>query len=201
MELIFATNNQHKLFEIKNAIGHSYLLKGLSEAGILEDIPEDYETLEENSLQKASYIYEKFKKNCFADDTGLEVEILNGRPGVFSARYSKMGSIQFPDMEANEGNIKKLLLELKDQKNRSARFRTIITLILNGEIYYFEGIVNGTILNSQSGKKGFGYDPIFCPNGMNKSFAEMDLVEKNRISHRAIASKKLVDFLNSQRLK
>ncbi len=198
MELIFATNNPNKLFEIKNAIGEKYLLKGLIESGINEDIPEDFETLEENSLQKARHIFDKYGKNCFADDTGLEVTALNGSPGVYSARYARMGEIQFPELSPSEGNIKKLLLELKNQENRSASFRTIITLILNGKIYYFEGIVNGVILEAPSGEKGFGYDPVFCPDGGNQSFAEMDINEKNRISHRAIASKKLVGFLNTK---
>lgn len=197
MELIFATNNQHKILEIKNAIGDYYKIISLSEAGIVEEIPEDFDTLEENASQKAQYIFDKYGGNCIADDTGLEVDALDGRPGVFSARYSKMGDIQFPEMETNQGNIKKLLIELENKEVRTARFRTVIALILNEREYLFEGIVNGSILLKASGSEGFGYDPVFQPTGYNKSFAEMDINEKNLISHRAIASRKLVDFLKT----
>ncbi|MCF8378988.1 MAG: RdgB/HAM1 family non-canonical purine NTP pyrophosphatase [Bacteroidales bacterium] len=197
MELIFATNNKHKLSEIRNVIGDNYKIIGLSEAGIEGDIPEDYNTLEENAFQKANFIYEKYGGNCFADDTGLEVDALDGRPGVYSARYSRMGDIQFPELEANKGNIKKLLIELDTKELRTARFRTVIALILNERKYLFEGIVNGIILKQPSGSGGFGYDPVFQALGYKKSFAEMDIEQKNSISHRAIATRKLVEFLKT----
>jgi len=197
MELIFATNNKHKLIEIRNVIGEQYKILGLSEAGISEEIPEDFESLEENALQKAKYIFDKYGGNCMADDTGLEVEALYGRPGVFSARYSRMGEIQFPELEPDQGNIKKLLIELENKKIRRARFRTVIALILEERKYLFEGIVNGVILQKPVGSEGFGYDPVFQAEGYHKSFAEMDIQEKNRISHRAIATRKLVEFLRT----
>jgi XTP/dITP diphosphohydrolase len=188
-ELIFATNNLHKLSEIQSIVGKNFIIKSLHEIGCTEDIPETAPTLEGNALLKAQYIYNKFGKNCFADDTGLEVEALDGRPGVFSARYATDGH----DFEAN---IDKVLEELKDADNRTARFRTVIVLILDGYVQYFEGIVNGEIIAERKGKKGFGYDPVFLPDGQEQTFAEMPLVEKNNISHRARAVRKLVDFLN-----
>lgn len=200
MEFIFATNNPNKLFEIKNTLNKLHTVRGLKESGINTEIPEDFFTLKENAFQKAHFIFQKTGKNCFADDTGLEVDFLNGEPGVFSARYSRMGNIQFPKLQINEGNIKKLLLELEGQKNRKANFRTVVALILNGKTHYFEGIVNGTILTKPEGVKGFGYDPVFQPENYNISFAEMDISEKNKISHRAIAIQKLVHFLKQNNI-
>jgi len=188
-ELIFATNNLHKLTEIQSIVGKNFTIKSLHEIGCTEDIPETAPTLEGNALLKAEFIYDKFGKNCFADDTGLEVEALDGRPGVFSARYATDGH----DFEAN---IDKVLDELTGVENRKARFRTVIVLILDGSVQYFEGIVNGEIIAERKGVKGFGYDPVFLPDGYEQTFAEMPLAEKNKISHRARAVSKLVEFLN-----
>jgi XTP/dITP diphosphohydrolase len=188
-ELIFATNNLHKLSEIQSIVGKNFTIKSLQEIGCTEDIPETAPTLEGNALLKAQYIYDRFGKNCFADDTGLEVEALDGRPGVFSARYATDGH----DFEAN---IDKVLEELTGVENRKARFRTVIALILDGSVRYFEGIVNGEIISERKGIKGFGYDPVFLPDGYEQTFAEMPLDEKNKISHRARAVSKLVEFLN-----
>ena len=195
MELIFATNNQHKLEEIRLVLGESIIIRGLADLGSTEEIPEDHKTLEENALQKAWYIYNKFKRNCFADDTGLEVMALEGAPGVFSARYSRIGHPTFPEMEPAAGNIRKLLLEMEGKASRKAQFRTVIALVLEGAEYLFDGVVKGEISDQPSGVKGFGYDPVFIPDGFNKSFAEMDLSLKNSISHRALAVKRLVEFL------
>jgi XTP/dITP diphosphohydrolase len=187
-ELIFATNNLHKLTEVQSLIGDNFTLKSLEQIGCTEDIPETAPTLEGNAFLKAKFVFNAFGKNCFADDTGLEVEALNGRPGVFSARYATEGH----DFEAN---IDKVLLELDGVRNRKARFRSVIALILDGSVFYFEGIVNGEIICERRGIKGFGYDPVFLPEGYQYTFAEMPLSEKNKISHRAIAISKLVDFL------
>ena len=195
MELTFATNNLHKLEEISALLGDRFELRGLKDLGISEEIPEDHETLEENASQKAWYIFNRRWKSCFADDTGLEVDALEGAPGVYSARYSRMGQITFPEMEPAEGNIRKLLLELEGLANRKARFRTVIALILDGVEFQFEGMVEGEITAKPSGMKGFGYDPVFQPDGYDISFAEMNLELKNRISHRALAVHKLVEFL------
>ncbi len=197
-ELIFATNNTHKLLEIRDALNQHFQIRGLKEMGIEEDIPEDFFTLQENAFQKAEFIYEKYGLSCFADDTGLEIDALNGEPGVFSARYSRMGEPVYPQMEIAEGNIRKVLEKLEGNQNRSACFRTVIALIIDGERYTFEGKVEGTITNAPSGIDGFGYDPIFMPVGSELTFAEMNLEEKNRISHRARAVKKLANFLNSR---
>ena len=197
MEIVFATNNLHKLEEISLMLGGNFQLLGLKDLNISEEIPEDHETLEENASQKAWYIYNRTGKNCFADDTGLEVSALNGAPGVYSARYSRMGEPAFPDMEPAEGNIRKLLLEMEGVAEREARFRTVIALILNGVECQFEGIVEGVITLGSSGAKGFGYDPVFRPEGYDKTFAEMDLEIKNRISHRAKAVLKLIEFLTA----
>ena len=188
MELVFATNNLHKLEEVQNLLGNSIKILSLKDISFFEEIPEDYETLKENAQQKAKYIYDRYKLNCFADDTGLEIDFLKGAPGVFSARYAG-ASCSFED------NIIKILKELGDIKNRNARFRTVISLILDGKEYYFEGCVEGEILTEKQGDSGFGYDPVFKPVGFDKSFAEMDMNEKNEISHRALATKKLVRFL------
>jgi XTP/dITP diphosphohydrolase len=178
--LIFATNNAHKLTEIKEALQGKIAIAGLSDIGCAEDIPETADTLEGNALQKARYIYEKYGKDCFADDTGLEVEALEGRPGVYSARYAGEG-------KSFEDNMNKILEELQGQTNRAACFRTVIALIHDGKEYLFEGKVCGDILTEKHGTQGFGYDPLFRPEGFERTFAEMSLSEKNIISHRARA--------------
>jgi XTP/dITP diphosphohydrolase len=190
IQLVFATHNLHKLEEISNLTGSSILLQSLDDIGCNEDIPETAETLEGNASKKSWYIFNKYRKNCFADDTGLEVEALGGKPGVYSARYAG------PENDP-EKNIVKLLSELKNQPHRSAQFRTVISLIIEEKEYLFEGIVKGKILNEKHGVKGFGYDPVFQPQGYHKSFAEMSLDEKNRISHRALAMEKLISFLRN----
>lgn len=188
MKLIIATNNAHKVEEIKSKLPKGVDVKSLREVNITEEIPEEQDTLEGNALQKARYIYENYGLNCFADDTGLEVEALGNAPGVYSARYAG----QAHDSEAN---MKKLLSELNNATNRKARFRTVVALIIDGEEHLFEGEVSGRILEKKQGNEGFGYDPIFCPNGYTSSFAEMSLDEKNKISHRGRAVAKLIDFL------
>lgn len=190
-QIVFATNNAHKLKEVRFALKDIYQVKSLNEIGFDEDIPEPFETLEENAFTKSKTIFDKFKIDCFADDTGLEVEALNGAPGVYSARYAG------PECSF-EDNVKKLLEELDGESNRKARFRTMISLILYGKEYYFEGIVNGVITKKRSGESGFGYDPVFKPNGYEQTFAEMDLNLKNQISHRGIAVLKLINFLKKQ---
>ena len=187
-KLIFSTHNPNKLAEIKSTV-KTFEVVGLKEMGIVEDIAETGSTLEENALIKSQYIYQKTGLSCFADDTGLEVDALNGRPGVYSARYA--------GEHANaEENMLKLLSEMEGQKNRNAHFRTVISLILNGKEYYFEGQVEGEILHQKTGVDGFGYDPIFKPIGFDKSFAQMTLGQKNEISHRGVAVKKLIHFLS-----
>jgi XTP/dITP diphosphohydrolase len=194
-ELIFATNNQHKLKEIQDLLGDNFFLISLSDLKFNEDIPENQDTLEDNALEKARYIYERFKRPCFADDTGLEVSALNGAPGVYSARYS--GSIADYGSEKlrTEANIQKLLTNLKNEKDFSARFRTVIAFLDGEKEYLFEGIVNGHIISEKKGKDGFGYDPVFVPDGYTETFAEMSLEEKNKISHRSRAFQKFVQFL------
>nr|WP_321450257.1 non-canonical purine NTP diphosphatase [uncultured Carboxylicivirga sp.] len=188
MELVFATNNINKLKEIQSAIGSHIQLKTLADINCIEDIPETKDTIEGNAIQKAEYIYNKYNMNCFADDTGLEIEALNGEPGVYSARYAG------PKRDSND-NMDKVLSLLKDKSNRKARFKTVIALIMDGKTHLFEGIVDGIILNNKTGSEGFGYDPIFQPIGFSQSFAQMSLKEKNTISHRARAVYKLVQFL------
>lgn len=190
MKLLFVTNNEHKLKEIKAALDDRFEILSLSELGINEEISEPYETLEENAIHKAKYIFEKHHLNVFADDTGLEVKALDGRPGVYSARYAG-------EKCSFEDNINKLLFELSGISERKARFRTVLALFINGNIKLFEGIVEGQISKIKTGKEGFGYDPIFIPDGYNQSFAEMTLVNKNKISHRTLALEKLVYYLNS----
>lgn len=190
MKLVFATNNQHKLFEVQKLLGESIDLLNLKDINCADEIPEDYYTLEENALQKAQYIFQKYNLDCFADDTGLEIEALNGEPGVLSARYAG-------NSKDSEANMQKVLQDLEAKSNRKARFRTVISLILNKKEYLFEGIVEGEILTQKTGQDGFGYDPIFKPNGYSESFAEMSIEEKNTISHRAMATKKLVEFLRN----
>lgn len=190
MDLVFATNNQHKLEEIKALISPNIKLLGLDDIHCKEELPETQLTLQGNALQKARYIFDHYKVNCFADDTGLEIDALDGRPGVFSARYAG-------EQKSACDNMNKVLKEMDNIKNRSANFKTVISLIINNKEFLFEGIVYGNILRDKRGKKGFGYDPIFMPHNYTLSFAEMSLEEKNKISHRAIAVKKLVDYLNT----
>jgi XTP/dITP diphosphohydrolase len=193
--LVFATNNMHKLEEISTILSHKIQLVSLNDLNCFDEIPEDKDTLEGNALQKANYIYRKYNLNCFADDTGLEVESLNSRPGVYSARYSEFDFPNIPKDERAEANIRKLLLELKGKQNKNAAFRTIICLIENGEIKYFEGKIEGKIIDEQRGLHGFGYDPVFVPNGFKNTFAEMNLELKNTISHRGLAINKLTNYL------
>jgi XTP/dITP diphosphohydrolase len=187
-ELIFATNNPHKLSEVQSLLSNHFKLLSLNDIGFDEEIPEDHDTLEKNASQKAWYIYHKTNRNCFADDTGLEVDALNGRPGVYSARYAGEG-------KNPKDNIIKLLHDLDGVENRKARFRTVVALIIDDREYLFEGIVNGRIIMQERGMDGFGYDPVFLPDGYALTFAEMELNQKNQISHRARAIKLLVDFL------
>jgi len=187
-ELVFATNNQHKLKEIREIIGSQYKIISLDEIGCYEDIIEDAETIEGNASLKSWYVYNKFKMDCFADDTGLEIEALDGKPGVKSARYA--GDDCNP-----ENNIKKILAELAAHTNRKARFKTVISLIRQGTETFFEGTVDGVILKGKRGDGGFGYDPVFLPDGYEKSFAELAAEEKNKISHRGRAMQKLISFL------
>lgn len=190
MELVFATNNAHKLEEVQHVVGDKFVLKSLADIGCDDDIPETGVTFQENAQQKTDYLFQKYRVDCFGDDSGLEIDALNGEPGVYSARYS--GS---RDMEKN---IDLVLENLQDQENRRARFKTVISLYLNGEQHFFEGTVEGRIIAGRTGTAGFGYDPIFIPDGYEKTFAEMSLEEKNKISHRSQAVAKLVGFLNSK---
>lgn len=187
-KLIFATNNSHKLQEIRDLLDSKFDIVSLENIGINEDIPETADTLEGNALQKARFVHERTKADCFADDTGLEVEALNGEPGVYSARYAGKNA-------TFEDNMDKLLEELHNKENRKACFRTVIALIMDGNEYLFEGRVDGMILKHKTGKGGFGYDPVFLPEGFEKSFAEMDPRQKNAISHRGRSVQKLVNFL------
>ena len=200
MKIVFATNNQHKLQEIRDILGSEFEVVSLKEIGCDVDIPETGNTLEENALQKAQYVYDHYHLSCFADDTGLEVEALDGAPGVHSARYAEGTD------HDSEANMAKLLRELDGKENRKARFRTVISLIEKQDvcpcgctsikkIHQFEGIVNGSIATEKHGTEGFGYDPIFVPEGYDKSFAELGEEVKNGISHRARAVKKLVEYL------
>lgn len=187
MKLCFATNNLHKLEEINALLGDSFTLSTLKEIGCEEDLPETTDTIEGNSRQKAEYVWEHFCTDCFADDSGLEVAALNGAPGVHSAYYG--GSRDF------QQNIARVLQELAPHTDRSARFKTVITLVIQGKSYQFEGVVNGQLLQEPRGTQGFGYDPIFLPDGHDRTFAEMTIEEKGKLSHRAKAFGKLVDFL------
>ena len=192
MKLIFATNNQHKVNEIRAVIENKLEIITLKEAGINIDIPEPYDTLEENASGKSRTIFEITGTDCFSEDTGLEVLALNGEPGVKSARYASMSNIQSFD-----ANIEKLLSNLADKPDRTARFRTIISLLIKGKETLFEGICEGKIIGQKRGSQGFGYDPVFIPEGSTKTFGEMEMSEKNQFSHRNKATKKLVAFLNS----
>ncbi|MGG9960713.1 RdgB/HAM1 family non-canonical purine NTP pyrophosphatase [Ferruginibacter sp. SUN106] len=189
--LIFATNNQNKVDEIRLVLGNRFNIITLKEAGIDIDIPEPHDTLEANATEKSGVIHRLTQKNCFSEDTGLEAEALNGEPGVKSARYAGEG-------RSFENNIEKLLQNLAGKSNRNARFKTIISLILNDKEYFFEGICPGVIIAEKRGRNGFGYDPVFIPDGSSKTFAEMTMEEKSVFSHRKKAMEKLVGFLNSR---
>ena len=191
MELIFATNNQNKVGEVKRILKSQFEILSLSDIGFTGDIDETEPTIKGNSELKADFIFKKYNKNCFADDTGMEVESLNGAPGVHSARYAG------DDCVYSE-NVEKILRELRGVKNRKAKFITVITLILDGKKYFFEAITFGKIINETRGSLGFGYDPIFLPDGYNQTYAEMTHELKNKISHRGIAIQKLTDFLTKQ---
>ena len=191
MNLIFATSNSNKLKEIKNLLPKEICINDLNSLNFFEEIPENENSIEKNAEFKANFIHSKYNINVFADDTGLEVEVLNGEPGLYSARYAG------EECDSNK-NMEKLLKKLINKKNRKARFKTVIALVLNNKLHHFEGIVNGTIAHSKKGDKGFGYDPIFIPEGYKKSFAELSLNEKNEISHRSIAVKKLINFIKNQ---
>ncbi len=238
MRIVFATNNQHKLSEIRQILGSRVEVLSLKDIGCYADIPETGSTLEENALQKAQYVYDNYHIDCFADDTGLEVDALAGAPGVYSARYAAIGSATAPAPSApspsvaspsapsalspssssapsaavgcaaavpqpkghdSEANMARLLRELGENNNRRARFRTVIALIQHGEVHEFEGIVNGEIIRERRGGEGFGYDPIFQPDGYDKTFAELGTDIKNQISHRARATAKLCDFLTKSK--
>jgi len=216
MKIVFATNNDHKLSEIRSILGSRFEVVSLKDIGCMVDIPETGITLEENALQKAQYVYDHYHIDVFADDTGLEVEALGGAPGVYSARYASISSDSSnprnPSDPRNprnprnpsgpshdsEANMSKLLFELEGKADRRARFRTVIALILDGHVTTFEGIVNGEIIRERRGGEGFGYDPIFQPEGYDKTFAELGLDIKNHISHRARAVAKLCDYLNNK---
>lgn len=190
MKLVFASNNKNKIAEIKQMLPKTIELLSLEDIGCTEDIPETADSIEENAILKANYVTQKYGYPCFADDTGLEVEILNGEPGVYSARYAG-------EQKNADDNMNKLLNNLKDKKNRMAQFKTIITLNINNEQHLFEGIIKGEIISEKRGIKGFGYDPIFVPKGFSTTFAEMEMSEKAKLSHRGIATRKLISFLET----
>lgn len=189
-KLVFATNNQHKLRELQQILGNSIELLSLNDIDCTDEVPENQETLEGNAAEKAFYIYNKFGYNCFADDTGLEIDALNGAPGVYSARYAG-------EEKSAANNMAKVLREMEKINSRKARFRTVISLVIDGQEKQFEGIVEGEILRKAQGNEGFGYDPIFMPDGYDESFAEMSAEAKNKISHRGRAVEKLVDYLKN----
>lgn len=207
MKIVFATNNQHKLEEIRNILGDQFEIVSLSDIGCHEDIPETGKTLEENALMKAQYVYDHYHVSCFADDTGLEVEALDGAPGVYSARYAALEATEALGHDS-EANMARLLRELGNNNNRKARFRTVIALIEKKDacpcgctaikkVSQFEGIVEGEIIREKRGGEGFGYDPIFQPTGYDKTFAELGADIKNTISHRARATQKLAEYLKT----
>lgn len=187
-KLVFSTNNEHKLEEVKAILEPYYQILSLKDIGDDTDIPETGETLEDNALIKANYLWDTYHTNCFADDTGLEVEALNNAPGVYSARYAG-------EQKSSTDNVAKLLKELEGKENRNAQFRTVIALIIDGKKYVFEGKIKGVITTSARGNSGFGYDPVFQPEGYDKTFAELILADKNEISHRARAVEQLALFL------
>jgi len=188
--LVFATNNPHKLEEARHILSGNIQVLSLRDIGCNDELPETHETLEENAMEKARFVYERYRVNCFAEDTGLEVASLGGQPGVYSARFAGPG-------KKDNDNISLLLAKLNGIENRAAQFRAVIGIILNGREFLFEGAVKGSILEKPSGNKGFGYDPVFLPDGSQQSFAEMSLSEKSGISHRKKALEKLVDFLRA----
>lgn len=190
MDIVFATHNRHKSEEACQILGPRWTLRNLHDLGQTEEIPETADTLQGNALQKAQFVYDKYHLSCFADDTGLEVEALNGAPGVYSARYAGE-HCSFAD------NVNKLLHEMQGKTNRRACFKTVVALILDGEAHFFEGRVDGTIIESPRGGEGFGYDPVFVPDGFNETFAEMSTEQKNKISHRGRAMAKLIEFLQN----
>ncbi len=189
MKIVFATNNSNKLSEIQDILGPEFQIVSLKDIGYNEDIPETGKTLEENALQKAQYVYDHYHIDCFADDTGLEVEALQGAPGVHSARYAEGTD------HDSEANMAKLLRELGENNNRKAQFRTVIALILHGEVHEFEGKIEGSIAKEKKGTEGFGYDPLFVPDGYEESFAQLGMDIKNTISHRARAVEQLARYL------
>lgn len=186
--IVFASNNKHKLDEVTDILKSRYKVVSLAEIGCFDDIPETSDTLEGNALLKARHVFEKYQMDCFADDTGLEVEALSGRPGVYSARYAGEGC-------SYEDNVKKLLTEMEGITNRRARFRTVIALIAGNQVRYFDGVINGFISTEKKGSSGFGYDPVFVPDGYSQTFAEMTAGLKNTISHRALAVSNLAKAL------
>ena len=195
-EIIMATNNTHKLEEVRQILGDEFLVRGLAEIGCNEDIPETADTLEGNALQKARYVHDHYGVDCFADDTGLEVTALEGGPGVYTARYGAMNG--YGESHDADANIQCLLDKLEETEDRSARFRTVVALVQNGEEHLFEGIVEGNILRQKVGEGGFGYDPVFAPiEADGLAFAQMPAEDKNAISHRGRAIMKLVEFLKS----
>lgn len=193
MKLCFASNNEHKLAEVRQILGNQYEIVSLQEIGCHAELPEEQDTLEGNSHQKAAYVWQHYNINCFADDTGLEVIALNGEPGVYSARYAGT-------QRNNLDNMQLLLKKLEGNSDRRAQFRTSITLILDGRVHQFNGIAAGTIAQTPSGEKGFGYDPIFIPDGFSQTFAQMSAEQKNNISHRGRALQELAVFLKKQKL-
>lgn len=214
MKIVFATNNQHKLEEVRQILGPAFEVLSLEDIGCHADIPETGQTLEENALQKARYVYSHYHTDCFADDTGLEVDALGGAPGIYSARYAALfapdGSSDRGKSHDSEANMALLLQKLGENNNRRARFRTVIALIRKRDVcscgctsikeeHLFEGVVEGEITRERSGHEGFGYDPVFRPDGYDKTFAELGADVKNRISHRARATQKLCDFLHNMR--
>lgn len=190
MDIVFATHNRHKSEEACQILGPRWTLRNLHDLGQTEEIPETADTLKGNALQKAQYVYDKYHLSCFADDTGLEVEALDGQPGVYSARYAGE-HCTFAD------NVRKLLHEMEGKSNRRACFKTVVALILDGETHFFEGRVDGIIIESPRGEEGFGYDPVFVPDGFTETFAEMSAEQKNKISHRGRAMAKLIEFLKT----
>ncbi|QSW89854.1 non-canonical purine NTP diphosphatase [Flavobacterium endoglycinae] len=192
MKLVFASNNKNKIKEIQSILNGTIQLLSLEDIGCHEDIPETADTIEGNAILKANYVTERYGYDCFADDTGLEVRALNGEPGVYSARYAG-------EQKNADDNMNKLLEALKDQENRSAQFKTVIALNLNGEQHLFTGLVQGNITLDKTGNHGFGYDPIFQPEGYHETFAELSAEIKNKISHRAKATEQLIDFLNARK--
>ena len=193
MRICFATNNIHKLNEVQHLLGEAFQLVSLQEIGCDDELPEEQETLEGNSFQKAEYVFQEYNTPCFADDSGLEVDALNGAPGVYSARYAGLH-------RNHEDNMDLLLKNLTGAINRNAQFRAVITFVAPGHTRQFEGVIRGTIHYEKKGTEGFGYDPVFLPDGYSKTFAEMSLEEKNKFSHRAIAIKKFVEFLKTAKL-